>query len=169
MLKLLFTIGAGILAFVAPATAAEAALGPDAASCRPGSDSPAALVSVTGFKNRAGNLRLHVYGSDPAAFLAKGKKLKRIDLPVTGAGPMRVCVAMPRAGNYAIVVHHDTDGNRKKGWNDGGGFSRNPDISLAHLKPKYQQVAFGVGNGIKPLEVVLNYRRGLSIGPVGRN
>ena len=169
MLKLMSSIAAGLLAFVVPTTFAQAALGPDAASCRQGANEPAVLVNVTGFKTRAGRVRVQLYGSNPADFLEKGRKLRRIDLPVTGTGPMRVCVAVPKPGNYAIAVRHDTDGNGKSGWNDGGGFSRNPRISLTNLKPKYEQVAIAVDNGVTPVDVVLNYRHGLSIKPIGHN
>ena len=51
---------------------------------------------------------------------------------------------------------------------DGGAFSRNPSISLLDLKPSYQEVAIPVGNGVKPVDVVLNYRRGLRIGPISK-
>ena len=168
MLKLFASAATAALALAASAAPAQAALGPDAPSCRSGSNDPAVLVNVTGFKHRNGKLRVQLYGSNPADFLAKGKKLRRIDLPVTGSGPMRVCVAVPRAGNYAVAVRHDADGNGKSGWNDGGGFSRNPKVSLMDLKPSYQEVAIPVGKGVKPVDVVLNYRQGLSIGPVNR-
>lgn len=166
MLKLMSSVALVALAFVAPAPAAAAALGPDAASCRTGAGEPAVLVNVTGFKNRVGRLRVQLYGNNPSDFLAKGKKLRRIDLPVTGSGPMRVCVAVPEAGRYAIAVRHDADANGKSGWNDGGGFSRNPRISLFDMKPKLAEVAILIGNGVKPVDVVLNYRKGLSIGPI---
>lgn len=168
MLKLMLSIAVGALAIAAPA-AAQAALGPDAASCRSEANEPALLVNVHGFKNSNGRLRVQLYGSNPSEFLAKGKKLRRIELPVSGTGPMRVCIAVPKAGQYAVAVRHDSDGNGKSGWNDGGGFSRNPDISLTNLKPKYSQVAITVGDGVKPIDVVLNYRQGLKVGPIGRN
>lgn len=168
MTKMMLSIAAGMLALVGPAAAADAALGPDAALCRSGSSDPAVLVNVSGFKHRGGKLRVQLYGGNPADFLAKGKKLRRIDLPVTGTGPMQVCVAVPRAGRYAVAVRHDADGNGKSGWSDGGGFSRNPRISLLDLKPSYDEVAIPVGKGVKPVSVVLNYRQGLNIGPVGR-
>jgi uncharacterized protein (DUF2141 family) len=167
MLKLMFTFAAGSLALVAPASA-QAAIGPDAAACNAGSKQPAVLVKVSGFKNRTGKVRIQLYGSNPSDFLAKGKKLRRIELPVTAA-TMPVCVAVPKAGSYAIAVRHDADGNGKSGWNDGGGFSRNPSISFADLKPKYNEVAIPVGPGVKPIDVVLNYRHGLSIKPIARN
>jgi uncharacterized protein (DUF2141 family) len=158
-------VAAAVTGTAAPA---QAALGPDAAACTASSGRPALLVSVNGFSQRSGRVRVQVYDS-PKTFLAKGGKLRRIDLPVT-AGVMNVCVAVPRPGSYAVAVRHDVDGDNAKGdWGDGGGFSNNPSISLFHLKPSYQQTAVAVGNAVKPVRVVLNYRHGLSIGPVARN
>jgi uncharacterized protein (DUF2141 family) len=166
MSKLIALFAASTLALVAPAGGVQAAIGPDAAACRPGAEAPAVLVRVTGFKARTGALRVQVYGDDPADFLAKGRKLKRIDVPVSRAGPMDVCVALPHPGNYAIAVRHDVDGSGKSGWDDGGGFSRNPRLSLMSLKPRYEDVFIGVGSGTKMIDVVLNYRQGLSIKPL---
>ncbi|MET0271265.1 MAG: DUF2141 domain-containing protein [Sphingomonas sp.] len=146
--------------------APAAALGPEAAACRAGAAQPSVLVHVDGFKTRTGSVRVQVYGSNPDDFLAKGRKLKRIDLPVTKAGPMDVCVRLPNPGDYAIAVRHDVDGTGKSGWSDGGGFSRNPRLSLFALKPKYRDVVIAVGPGTKPVPVVLNYRDGLTIRPV---
>ena len=166
MLKLMLPIAAAAVALAGQAAPAQAALGPDAASCRAGSTQPAILVNVSGLKNRAGRLRVQLYGSNPKDFLAKGKKLRRIDVPVTSTAGMSVCIAVPRPGTYAVAVRHDADANGKSGWNDGGGFSRNPKISLADLKPSLQEVAIPVGNGVRSVNVVMNYRRGLSIGPL---
>ena len=150
------------------AAPAAAALGPDASACSEGR--PSVLVSVSGFKVRAGRLRVQLYGSDPASFLAKGAKLKRIDLAVTPAGAMSVCVAVPHPGTYAIAVRHDVNGDNSRGdWSDGGGFSNNPSLSLFHLKPSLSQTAINVGGGVKAISVTLLYRRGLSIGPAGRD
>ena len=49
MLKLMLSIAAAGVALAAYPAEAEAALGPDAASCRAGSSQPAILVTVTGF------------------------------------------------------------------------------------------------------------------------
>jgi len=169
MLKLMSSVAIGALAFVVPATATGAALGPDAASCRAGANEPAVLVNVSGFKARSGNVRVQLYGDNPADFLAKGKWVRRVDLPVTASGPMKVCVALPKTGNYAVAVRHDIDGNGKSGMSDGGGFSRNPDISLLKLKPKFQQAVISVDRGVTPVDVVLNYKQGLSVGPIKRS
>ena len=165
-----FTLPAGALAAALAFSAgpAAAALGPDAAACSAGANLPAMLVSVNGFKNRVGKLRVQLYGGNPADFLERGKKMKRIDLPVTRSGAMNVCVAVPRAGTYAIAVRHDADNNGKTNWNDGGGFSNNPHLSLLKLKPSARAVSVAVGSGVKVVPVVLNYRSGLSIAPIGR-
>ena len=166
MLKLMLSIAAAGVALAAYPAAAEAALGPDAASCRAGSSQPAILVNVSGFKNRVGRLRVQLYGNNPDDFLAKGKKLKRIELPVTPSGDMNVCVDLPSYGQYAIAVRHDRDSNRKSGWSDGGGFSGNPKISLTNLKPDFEDTSFAARQGVTVVDVVMNYRNGLSIKPV---
>ena len=153
------------LALAAAPGAAQAALGPDAAACNSGTG-PAILVNVNGFKARTGNIRVNVYGSDAAKFLERGQYVRQINLRVTRGGAMPICVAVPRAGRYAVAVRHDVDGNGSNGWNDGGGFSRNPDLSLANLRPRYSNVAFDVGGGVQNVDVVLNYRFGLSVRPV---
>lgn len=166
MSKLIAFFAASTLALVAQPGGAQAAIGPDAAACRAGVDASAVLVRVMGFKARTGTLRVQAYGDDPGDFLAKGRKLKRIDLPVSRAGSMDVCVALPHPGNYAIAVRHDIDGSGKSGWNDGGGFSRNPRISITSLKPRFEDVVINVGAAPKAIDVVLNYRQGLTIKPV---
>jgi uncharacterized protein (DUF2141 family) len=169
MLRFVLVTAAASAVLSGTAAPAQASIGPDAAACSPGSGRPALLVSVNGFSQRTGRLRVQIYDS-ARTFLEKGAKLRRIDLPVLKAGAMNVCVAVPGPGRYAVAVRHDVDGDNAKGdWSDGGGFSNNPSISLFHLKPSYQQTAIPVGNGVKPVSVILNYRRGLSIGPVARS
>ncbi|MDQ4086899.1 MAG: DUF2141 domain-containing protein, partial [Pseudomonadota bacterium] len=138
---------------------------PDAAACRGGSRAPALLVNVGGFKARTGNLRVNVYGSDPRLFLERGRYVRQINLRVTRAGNMPVCVRLPRAGRYAVAVRHDVDGDGND-WGDGGGYSRNPRLSLTSLRPSYNNVALNVGAGVVPINIVLNYRFGLSVRPV---
>jgi len=166
MLKFVSLLAISLTALAAAAPA-SASLGPDAPVCSAGG--PALLVSVNGFKARSGRLRVQLYGDNPNTFLAKGARLKRIDLPVT-AGTMNVCVAVPHPGTYAIAVRHDVNGDNSKGdWSDGGGFSNNPSLSLLHLKPSLRQTAVNVGNGVKPVSITLLYRHGFSIGPAGQD
>lgn len=164
------TLAAAMVALTAASAAAPAhaqeILGPDAAACRAGAPGPAALVRVYGFKDRGGMLRVQLYGNNPDDFLAKGKKLKRIEVPVVATGDMNICVDLPSYGEYAIAVRHDRDGNRKSGWSDGGGFSGNPKLSLANLKPDFEDASFAARQGVAVVDVVMNYRSGLSIKPV---
>lgn len=151
----------------ATATAAmPVILGPDAAACQSGSAGPAFLVHVYGIKRHTGIMRVQIYGDTPENFLAPGKYIKRIDLPVVSDGPMDVCVALPTTGQYVVSVRHDMNNNGKSDWNDGGGFSRNPDISLFHLRPKFKNVVINATPGVQLVEVVLNYRSGTSIEPI---
>jgi uncharacterized protein (DUF2141 family) len=139
----------------------------DAAACRSGGGptGSAILVNVSGFRERAGNLRVNVYGSNPSRFLARGQYIRQVNVPATGNGPVRVCVAVPGPGRYAVAVRHDHDGDGND-WQDGGGFSRNPRVSLMSLRPSYDNVAFNVGRGVAGVNITLLYRYGLSIRPV---
>jgi uncharacterized protein (DUF2141 family) len=151
------------LGLAAVPASAQPILGPHAAACRGGQG--AVLVTVDGFRERTGNVRVQLYRAD-SSFLERGRWLQRVDLPVTRAGAMRVCVPVPQPGSYAVAVRHDMDGNGRSGWSDGGGFSRNPRVSLTNLRPSASAVAINVGRQVLPINVVLNYRYGLSIRPV---
>ncbi|HEY0271295.1 MAG TPA: DUF2141 domain-containing protein [Sphingomonas sp.] len=157
---------AGVAA--APAIAAPA--GSYAHACVAGADAPAMLVRVTGFKIRTGTVRVQLYGGDPDRYFEKRTYLRRIDLPVPGAGPLDVCVPASAPGTYAISVRHDVDGAGNLGRSDGGGMSGNPEMSLLDLmfkrKPAPEKVAVPVGHGVRVVPVTLNYIDGLSFRPV---
>src|SRR5688572_25485742 len=155
--------GIAAVVLMAQASPAQAVLGPDAAACR--GNRPALLVNVSRLKARTGNIRVNVYGNDPHRFLARGRYVRQINVRASRSGPMRSCVALRAAGSNAVAVRHDVDGDGND-WSEGGGFSRNPRLSLTSLRPRYQNGAFDVGGGIQNLNVVLNYRFGLSVRPV---
>ena len=146
-MKKLLAIGAafGLALSAAPASAQ---LGSDAAHCRPGGSG--VLVNIEGFRARTGSIRVALYGADrrtlPAARAARSAKS---NVRVTPGGIMSVCIAVPGPGRYAVGVRHDVDGDNASGdWSDGGGFSRNPRISLTNLRPRYENVAFDAGRGV---------------------
>lgn len=146
------------IVLAAGAVSAQPVLGADAAVCAGGG--PAALVRVHGFKDRAGNLRVQLYTDREADFLEKGRKLRRVELPVTAAEPMHVCVALPSPGRYTLAVLHDRDANGKLSLSsDGVGFSNNPRLGLG--KPDVTRVTFAATAGVTRLSVILNYRQGL--------
>jgi uncharacterized protein (DUF2141 family) len=163
MLKFVAKAGFFAMALGAVPAAAQAQLGADAAVCRAGR--PSILVNVQGFSQRTGNVRVAIYGN-PATFLDRGATMRKINVPVSPSGPMRICIAVPHPGRYAVAVRHDVDGDNARGdWSDGGGFSRNPRVSLLHLRPSFDAVAVNVGQGVLGVNVVLNYRYGLTIRP----
>jgi uncharacterized protein (DUF2141 family) len=165
MLKSMAKAGLIAASLAAVPAAAQPPLGADAAVCRAGR--PSILVNVIGFNRRTGNVRVALYGN-PATFLDRGATMRKINLPVTPGGPMRICIAVPHPGRYAVAVRHDVDGDNARGdWSDGGGMSRNPHVSLLHMRPSFDDVAVNVGQGVLGVNVVLNYRFGLSIHPVG--
>ena len=146
---------------LAPAAAAEARIvGADAAACAGGK--PSLLVRVSGFKKPTGTVKVALYSADN--YLVKGGKLRKVVVPVQSGEPIDVCIAAPRAGNYAVAVHHDVNGNGKDA-SDGAGFSGNPRLSITNLKPSFSRIAVQVGGAPRPVAVVLQYRSGLSIRP----
>lgn len=149
----------------ANSAAAQAPIGPEAAACR--ANQPSILVNVYGFRRQTGTIRVQLHGSNAATWLGDKTHMKRVELPVT-ATAMPVCVSVPAPGRYAIAVRHDEDGDRKFTRHDGGGFSRNPSLSITNLKPSYARTSFEVGAGTTRIDVVMNYLQGLSIRPIRR-
>jgi uncharacterized protein (DUF2141 family) len=145
---------------------AQAALGPMRHRAG-GLSEPAVLVNVSGFKSRSPGA-CACRSTSSSNFLVKGKRVRRIDLPVTSAdADLRRAAG---AGTYAVAVRHDVDGDNDKSgdWSDGGGFSRNPKISLLKLKPSFARCRSGRQRreaGQRGAEL----SPGLSIGPVERS
>lgn len=139
-------------------------VGSDAIACADPT-ATAVRVHITGFKNGDGTVRVQAYGPNPADFLATGKWLRRVEVQLQGRRSLDVCLRLPRFGDYAIAVRHDANANGKSDWNDGAGFSRNPKLSLFHLKPGFADVAIPVSRDMPAIPIMMNYRHGLSIGP----
>jgi uncharacterized protein (DUF2141 family) len=162
-------IVASLIAAATPlAPAGAAVLGPHADACD--GSKPAMLVRVQGLKSRTGILRVQSYGGNPAKYFDKGTYLERVDVHTPAAGPVEICMPVPRPGNYAVSVRHDANGNGSADvGNDGGGFSGNPNLSLFDVifkrKPSPVQVQVHV-TGLTPVPVVLNYVHGTSLGPI---
>lgn len=153
--------GLTLFSVVLPSGAAASETLPLGTRC----DATSARVHVNGFKDRTGNLRVQAYGANPDEFLESGKKLIRVEGPVSAAGNMDVCVPLPGPGTYALVVLHDRDANGKLSvWSDGVGFSRNPKLGLS--KPDYDRVKVTLPSGTTDLAVTLNYRQGFSVRPL---
>ena len=155
----LFAAGAALIAVAAiaanPADASSAA-------CVPGK--PSVLVHVAGFKQPRGKVKLSLYGADH--WLNKQGRITKVKIPVTGRA-MDISLPVPAPGRYAVAVHHDFNLNGERDRQDGGGYSRNPKVSLLNPKPPFAKAAFTVGNGPARVGVTLLYINGLSVGPAG--
>lgn len=143
------------------------------AECRPGEAGPAVIVTIAGLKDRAGNMRAELYPANEDDFLEDdkilaraGKVFRRTEIALPESGPVVLCLRVPAPGNYAMLVLHDRDANRKFGLSsDGVGFPGNPRLGLS--KPRAAVASFHVGPGVTNLSIRLNYRRGLlSFGPL---
>lgn len=155
-------VTAGVAAADSNATAGSvrptADLAEQNAPCTAGLEGAWLLVNVSGIKAEDGNVRVQVYGDDPEEFLASGKKLVRVDV-ATAADTMKICVPLPSAGDYALAVLHDRNGNGKADvFSEGFGFSNNPKLKLA--PPDHVDTLFSASEGLQELDVRLTYLLG---------
>jgi uncharacterized protein (DUF2141 family) len=134
------------------------------AGCVPGK--PSVMVHVAGFKQLQGRVKVSLYGPDAHRWLTRAGRIDKVKLPVTGRS-MDICMPVPAPGRYAIAVHHDLNRNGERDRQDGGGYSRNPKVSLLNPKPPFAKAAFRVGDGPERVGVKLLYIRGLGVGPTG--
>ena len=166
---------ASLLALPLLATAAISStpgLGKAEGQCRADESGPAFLVKVAGLKDTSGHLKLEVYPANDTDFLtddnilvSAGKTFRRVEQPVPKSGPVELCIRVPAAGTYAVSLLHDRDGDRKFGWRvDGIGFAGNPKLGWS--KPKAAQASGVARSGPTELTIVLNYQRGLGMGPL---
>ena len=121
------------------------------------------MLTVSGLKRQTGVINIWVYGSNAKDFLARDKRILRLQFPVPSNGSMEACIALPGPGRYAIAAHHDMESNDKRDMSDGLGFSGNPRLSVLRLKPTYAQTSFVVGRTTRQVNLVMLYRFGLSI------
>ena len=155
---------AAALFVTGPAFADPRESSPNDPTCKEGGK-PALLVRVTGLKNGSGKVRVQAYGPGASNHLKKGRWAGRVDVPLNGRRSVDICLPLPVAGSYSAAIRHDANANRKSDWNDGAAFSRNPKLGLTS-KPSFGETAVRVGNAPTRIGVVLNYRQGLSVGPI---
>ncbi len=171
----MFGAGADAAAADAPALRSTPDLGQAEGRCRVNEPGPALIVTAEGLKDRRGTLKLEVYPANDHDFLEDdnklimaGKTFRRVVAPVPASGPVRLCVRLPAAGNYAVSLLHDRNANRRFDLSkDGVGFTGNPALGLS--KPKAREASVMAGPRLTDVTILLNYRRGLfSFGPAGR-
>ncbi len=129
-----------------------------AAACLAGAG-PAVLVHVDGLRDAAGQVRVAVYPADADAYLASGRYVERIDVPLRSAEPLSVCAPVPHDGPWVVAILHDRQADgRLSPFRDGVGFPGNPRLSLG--KPPLDAVTSRVV-GVTEVSVTLNYLQGL--------
>ncbi|KQS04798.1 hypothetical protein ASG11_11495 [Sphingomonas sp. Leaf357] len=161
-----------MIAIFAPLLLAAAAAPPPRAAdgqCHAGVANEIA-VRITGFRSRAGQVRVRLFGGATSTYFDKKQALVRIERPVPASGAVTICVVAPKPGTYAIDVRHDENGNGKTDRADGGGTSGNPRLSLFDVllsrKPAPEKVQFSVGAGTTIVPVTLMYLDGGSFRPI---
>lgn len=128
------------------------------AGCGKGQHGAFVLATIKDVRANEGNIRVQLYGDNPKDFLEKGKKLVRITEQTNYDEDLgqKICVALPREGQFALYVLHDRNGNLKTDFfTDGFGFSNNPKMGLA--APAYKKVAFNATDGVMKMDIVMNY------------
>lgn len=153
------------VALLGPAAASAQVLGSDAAACQPGGG-PAIEATVTGLKDRKGDVRLELYPATAEDFLkgdhellAQDKVFRRVTVPIPGgaaAGTAVICLRVPRPGRYALVMIHSRDGKARFDYKiDGAGTPGNRRIGFG--KPKVEEASLSVGAGVTPVAIKAQY------------
>ncbi len=124
--------------------AAGQSLEPDACGARP----TAITLTVTDVRSGAGTITVDLYDDVPESFLKGKRKVSRIRAPAR-QGIVRLCLAAPKPGVYALAIYHDENANKKFDRNFIGlpteayGVSNNPGFRLG--PPSHEEAAFSVG------------------------
>ena len=117
-------------------------------------------VFVHGLRNNQGTIKAKLYGDNPDDFLVSGKKLNAKRVPAKQES-LPLCLYAPTRGVYAVVVHHDENGNKKLDQNwigmptEGIGFSNNPKLFL--VPPNHEEVTFSLLDDTTIINIKLHY------------
>jgi uncharacterized protein (DUF2141 family) len=121
---------------------------------------PAVRVAINGLKSSEGNLFVRAYPANSRDWLESKRYVMRVDARPQ-AGSVTVCVPLPAAGDFAIAVHHDVNGNRKSDLSDGAGMSNNPGIrkilGLVPRPPSVDKTRFSAGPGVTRMTINVQY------------
>lgn len=157
--------GAALAGLVAAPLAAQGhvyarSMNNDLGQCAQGRG-PAVRIVVSGLKSSEGNLFVRAYPANSRDWLESKRYVMRVDARPQ-KGSMTVCVPLPAAGDYAIAVQHDANGNRKTDIStDGAGMSNNPGfkkiLGLVPRPPSVDKVRFTAGPGVTRMAISMFY------------
>src|SRR5437762_8841733 len=117
------------------------------------------IVTIDGLKNAQGNVFIGLYAS-PAKFL-QGNQADAQKRVKASAGPITVAFDNLPPGTYAVGAFHDENANDHLDTNFLGlpveGYALSNGVRAVMAKPTFQQAAFSVGNGDKPVGLQIRY------------
>ena len=144
------------LAAPASAQAFQQEIRHNVALCR--GDGPAVMINLTGVRASSGTMRVQLYRGTADDWLERGRWLNRIEIPAR-EGAMAICMPVPAAGDYAIAIRHDVNGNNRTDIRtDGGGMSNNPSINIFNLgRPSINRTKFSIGRQVLPMTINMRY------------
>jgi len=149
------TVFAAITLLASPAMAATSS----ATTCSAAAGETVLAVAVKNVRSSKGEVAITVYPGDPKRFLAAHAKLARVRLPA--APTVHACMDVPKAGDYAIAIYHDENGDHHFNRNfvglpaEGYGFS-NDAPAVAGL-PTYNATKFTAHEGVNSLTITMRY------------
>ncbi|MBV9583720.1 MAG: DUF2141 domain-containing protein [Alphaproteobacteria bacterium] len=117
------------------------------------------IVTIDGLKSSQGNVFVGLYAS-PAKFLQGNQCDAQRRVKATTA-PITVVFDNLPAGTYAVGAFHDENANDHLDTNFLGlpieGYALSNGVRAVMAKPTFQQAAFTVGNGDKPVALHIRY------------
>ena len=117
-------------------------------------------VEINGFRNREGQACVSLFASSQGFPNNRKNVVQRQCNKITSV-PLIVNFRNLKAGNYAVAIIHDTNGDGTLNRNDlgmpieGYGFSRNPEIRTA--APKFNDAAVLIAGPNTSVQVQLKY------------
>ena len=117
------------------------------------------IVTIDGLKSAQGNVFVGLYAS-PAKFL-QGNQSDALKKVRASPGPITVTFDNLQPGTYAVGAFHDENGNDHLDTNFLGlpveGYALSNGVRVVMAKPTFQQAAFTVGVGDKPVSLHIRY------------
>ena len=117
------------------------------------------IVTIDGLKSAQGNVFVGLYAS-PAKFL-QGNQSDAQRKVRASTGPITVTFDNLAPGTYAVGAFHDENANDHLDTNFLGlpteGYALSNGVRAVTSKPTFQQAAFTVGNGDKPVALHIRY------------
>lgn len=117
-------------------------------------------LTIQNVRSGAGQVAAVVFGDDPKRYLKPHGELETIHDPAN-PGATTVCFWLPKAGDYALFVYHDANGNNDIDTGllgipkEGYAFSNNVRPKLS--APSFKSTHFTAGPGETDLTVKLHY------------